>query len=127
MPGSHNSVVAIIQTVFDHTPESVDRLLSKYRSKCKHSLYIECRFNLAKHQFILEGDAELMEYALRDFMDILRSMMATESIKQDSELLQRSKPTRLNNIPIRWTENLPCEEVASDRWMTASVSLVSCR
>lgn len=127
MSGSHNSVVAIIQTVFEYTPESVDKLLGQYRRTCQHSQHIECRFNPAKHQFTLEGDAELMEYALCNFMDNMRTMTVTESRKQNSEMLQRSNLTRLNSIPVRWTENLHREEVATNRWVTASVGLISCR
>ena len=126
MSGSHNSVVAIIQTVFEYTPESVDKLLGQYRNTCQHSQYIECRFNPATHQFTLEGDAELMEYALSNFMDNMRAMVVTESRKPNSETLQRSNLTRLNSIPIRWTENPHCEEVATNRWVTASVGLASC-
>jgi hypothetical protein len=103
MLDSHN-VVVVIKTVFDYTPEAIDRLFSKYRSKYHYSAFIECRFNPVKQQFVLEGDGKLMEYALSDFIQLEKDR------KPDQELFLRSKPTQLNISSVHWDENVFSEK-----------------
>ncbi|KAF8541874.1 hypothetical protein BDD12DRAFT_803346 [Trichophaea hybrida] len=98
----HSNIVVIIQTVSDFTPDAVDKLLG-YFSRCP--VFVECRFIPAKQHFVLEGDGKIIEFALCEFMDIMHTMAVDEAMKQQPELIQRSKPSTLNNIPIRWTEN----------------------
>ncbi|KAF8247205.1 hypothetical protein K440DRAFT_661566 [Wilcoxina mikolae CBS 423.85] len=96
------NIVVIIQTVSDFTPDAVDKLLGSF-NRCP--VFVECRFIPAKQHFVLEGDGKIIEFALCEFMDIMHSMAVDEATKQQPELIQRSKASNLNNIPIRWTEN----------------------
>jgi hypothetical protein len=111
---SHN-VSVTVKTVFDYTPAAIDKIFSTYRRKCQHSSFVECRFNPIKQQFVLEGDARLMEYALCDFMDITQRMTLEDARKPKPELVLRSKPTQLNVIPARWTEDVPAEQTPTGR------------
>lgn len=124
MSGLHN-VQTIIKTVFDYTPEAVDRLLSVYSNKCEYSAFVECRFNPVKQHFVLEGDMKLTEFAICDFMDLIQKMTREEARKTNKgvEILQRSKPSHLNIIPVRWTEDLtPApKQRAAIKWGANSV------
>jgi len=108
---NHPKVVVTIQTVFDYTPEEVDQLLGTFRSKCLHSVFVECCFNPAKQQLVLEGDGKVMEFALRDVMIIIEQMTAEEGKKEKSEQMRRARPANLNNTSIRWIENSPSESL----------------
>jgi len=116
MTGSLDATVTI-RGVYDYTPEAVDKLLNSYRSQCPYSHHVECRFNPAKQQFVLEGDGKLMEYAVLDFMDSLHKTTTREP--QKPPLVVRLPATLLNINPVRWIEHLahqPAPTASSALW-----------
>jgi hypothetical protein len=118
-PGQSNNAVVAVQTVFDYTPEAVDKILRRYRNRCQHSKYIECRFVPAKQRFVLEGDLDLIEYAVLDFMDITQRTAIDETKKPNQKLIRRSEHSQLNITPIRWTE-----DVSTPSWSEFTPMLV---
>ncbi|KAI5821143.1 hypothetical protein BZA77DRAFT_298788 [Pyronema omphalodes] len=118
-----------LRTVFDYTAEAVDKVLRQYKIRSQYSALIECRFYPVEQEFVLEGDASLIEYAWCDLWEIVQNMVVEESRRKNtpSELMQRSMGTRsqYNTPQNRWNDSEKAEEARSTGVIWTGLQVIS--